>query len=253
MNAPKDSSLGCIVIGGSGQLGQSVVRTLHAAGAKVGFTYFENAEASSQLNADLESTFSSKADVRDLDELQSAIDSLAMQLPRIDAIVHCVSVCLTPGDSVPEDRSQRLSDVSGAGWDDLMSVNLRSAYFACQAVVPRMVEAGGGNIVLVGSISGTRPLPSPVHYATSKTALEGMARSMAKELGSDNIRVNVIETGILEAGISRTLPDNLIREYEKHCSLRRVGRMDEIAIVVSWMALQNTYVSGQAIMVDGAL
>ena len=252
MTSDTDDSFGCLVIGGSGELGRQVVRALHEEGATVGFTYHQNGEVAAQLCNELPGTVSAMADGRDLDSLTAAINRLVQQLPPVCSFVHCASICLTPGDPVPEDAAQSMDDVSGSGWDELMSLNVKSAYFACQQIIPEL-RRSGGNIVLVGSISGTRPLPSPVHYATSKTALEGMARAMAKELGSDNIRVNVIEPGILEAGISRSLPSHLVTQYEKHCSLRRVGRMDEVASVVAWMASQNTYVSGQAILVDGAL
>jgi NAD(P)-dependent dehydrogenase (short-subunit alcohol dehydrogenase family) len=248
-----EDSFGCLVVGGSGELGRHIVRALHDEGATIGLTYHQNAEAAAQLCQQIPGVISAPADGRDLDSLTTAIDSLIAQLPPIRSCVHSASIFLTPGDRVPEDATQHMEDVSGAGWDELMSLNVKSAYFACQRIMPAMRRSGGGNVVLVGSISGTRPLPSPVHYAASKTALEGMARAMAKELGNDNIRVNVIEPGILEAGISRTLPSHLIAQYEKHCSLRRVGRMDEVASVVAWMAAANTYVSGQAILVDGAL
>ena len=244
---------GCIVIGGSGELGRNVLRALRDEGATVGFTYFQNADTAARLAQELPGVFSEPADGRDLDALRAAMDDLAAKLPPVRSIVHCASICLTPGDPVPDDSAQRMEDVSDVGWDELMSVNVKSVYFACQHALRFLRRSGGGNIVLVGSISGTRPLPSPVHYATSKTALEGMARSMAKELGHDNIRVNVVEPGILEAGISRTLPGHLIAEYEKHCALRRLGRMDEVASVIAWMAVRNSYVSGQAILVDGAL
>lgn len=253
MTPDTDESFGCLVIGGSGELGRQIVRALHEEGATVGFTFHQNTEVAAQLCREMPGVVSAMADGRDLDSLTAAIEGLIQQLPPVKSFVHCASICLTPGDPVPEDSAQSMEDVSGSGWDELMSLNVKSAYFACQKIIPEIRRNGGGNLVLVGSISGTRPLPSPVHYATSKTALEGMARAMAKELGGDNIRVNVIEPGILESGISQTLPRHLVSQYEKHCSLRRVGRMDEIASVVAWMAGHNTYVSGQAILVDGAL
>ncbi len=253
MTPGTDESFGSLVVGGSGELGRQIVRALHNEGATIGFTYHQNGKVAAQLCKELPGAVSAMADGRDLDSLGTAIDILIEKLPPVRSFVHCASICLTPGDLVSEDAAQSMDDVSSSGWDELMSLNVKSVYFACRQIIPEIRRSGGGNIVLVGSISGTRPLPSPVHYAASKTALEGMTRAMAKELGNDNIRVNVIEPGILEAGISRTLPGHLVTQYEKHCSLRRVGRMDEVASVVAWMAGPNTYVSGQAILVDGAL
>ena len=80
-----------------------------------------------------------------------------------------------------------------------------------------------------------------------------MAQSMAKELGKDNIRVNVIAAGLLEAGVSKSLPGSLRDEYIKHCGLKREGKPVEIAHVAAWLARHNTYVTGQTILVDGAV
>jgi NAD(P)-dependent dehydrogenase (short-subunit alcohol dehydrogenase family) len=114
-------------------------------------------------------------------------------------------------------------------------------------------DAGGGNIVLIGSVDGVKPVPAPVHYAASKGALTGMVAALAKELGEHNIRVNMVAPGILEGGISTVLEDRLMKEYLKHCGLKRLGRPSEVANVVAWLVRHNTYVTGQTVLVDGAL
>lgn len=243
----------CIVIGGSGALGSEICRALSSEGARVGLTYLSGEESVTQLRSDLPDLAAVQVDLRDLSQLKQGIDELAGQLGGVTALIHSAAICLTPGDPVPEDNAQKLQDVQEFGWDELMSVNVRSVYFASKWAMPHLRSNGGGNVVLIGSVSGTRPLPSPIHYATSRTALEGMARAMAKEVGGDGVRVNVIEPGILEAGISRTLPAHLLSEYTKHCALKRVGRMEEVAALSAWFAVRNTYVSGQNILVDGAL
>src|SRR5438034_343864 len=116
-----------------------------------------------------------------------------------------------------------------------------------------LMRGAGGNIVLVGSIDGVKPAPSPVHYAASKAALTGMAKAMAKELGPHNIRVNIVAPGVLDGGLSRVLPDDLRAQYLKHCGLKRLGRLEEVANVVAWLAVENTLVTAQTIVLDGAL
>src|SRR5205823_1217978 len=120
-------------------------------------------------------------------------------------------------------------------------------------LVPHFSRASGGELVLIGSIDGVKPVPAPVHYGASKGALVGMARTMAKELGPASIRVNVVAPGVLGEGISKTLPEDLRSEYLKHCGLKRFGAPSEIARVVAWLVLENTYVTGQTILLDGAL
>ena len=175
----------CVVIGGSGELGRAICRALLIEGSAVGLTYFQNETIAREFHDDFPQLATQQVDLRNLAELPAKLKRLTDHLGGCDALIHCAAICLSPGDHVPENAPQKISDVSTAGWDELMRVNLDSVFFSCQQIVATMRECGGGNVVLVGSVSGTRPLPSPVHYATSRTALEGMARAMAKELGGD--------------------------------------------------------------------
>ena len=147
----------------------------------------------------------------------------------------------------------RMPDVDEAGWDRILDVNAKSTFFAVRRVSEVMRRGGGGNIVFIGSVDGVKPAPSPVHYAASKGALAGMTLAMAKELGEHRIRVNMVAPGILEGGLSRSLPENLLQEYVKHCGLKRVGKLSEIASIVAWLARHNTYVTGRVLLADGAL
>ena len=147
----------------------------------------------------------------------------------------------------------RMPEVDEAGWDKIMDVNAKSTYFAVRRVSEVMRKGGGGNIVFIGSVDGVKPAPSPVHYAASKAALAGMTQAMAKELGEHKIRVNMVAPGIMDGGLSRALPDNLLKEYVKHCGLKRVGRLGEVAAIVAWLARHNTYITGRTLLADGGL
>jgi NAD(P)-dependent dehydrogenase (short-subunit alcohol dehydrogenase family) len=169
----------------------------------------------------------------------------------IDGFVNCAAV----GTTVPHDTPtvhHTMEDVDERAWDTMLDVNAKAAFFAVRAL-GTLMRARGGNIVLLGSIDGVKPAPSPVHYAASKAALSGMAKAIAKELGPHNIRVNTIAPGVLDGGLSRVLPDDLRAEYLKHCGLRRLGRLEEVASLAAWLALDNTLVTAQTIVVDGAL
>jgi 3-oxoacyl-[acyl-carrier protein] reductase len=242
-----------LVFGGSGNLGQSVCRRLAQAGCAVAFTYHSAEQTAIRLAEEMPGSRPMRLDLRNVSAIESCVDAAADFLNGIDAVVQCAALGTSPGDPVPADAHQRMSDVSEAGWNELIAVNVRGAFFACRAAARHLQNAGGGNLVLLGSIDGVKALPSPVHYSATKGALVGMTLSLAKELGPQNIRVNLVAPGVLEAGISRTLPPRLLAEYIKHCGLKRVGRFDEVAAVVAWLALRNTYVTGQTILVEGAL
>lgn len=239
-----------LVLGGSGAVGREVVRLLREDACRVAFTYHAQEAIATQtssahvvpLRANLDSAASTIAVVQEACE----------RLGGLDALIHCAAICLSEGDAVPTDSVQRIGDIHEAGWQRLMAININSVFFACQAALPSL-QARGGNIVLFSSISGVKSTPSPVIYATSKAALVGMTHSMAKELGKDNIRINCIAPGLLETGVSTALPRALRDEYLKHCGLKREGKPEEIARVAVWLARDNTYITGQTILVDGAV
>ena len=243
----------CLVLGGSGSLGRVLCQALAAEGARVAFTYHTGTAAAAELLEKLPGGTALPLDVSSVVHVDRTVDQVAAEFGGIDALVQCTAICISPGDPVRPDSVQRLEDISESGWDQLMAVNVKGTFFACRRVVRYTRPNGGGNIVLTGSINAVKPLPSPVVYATSKAALIGMTQTMAKELGPHNIRVNLVAPGVMEEGVSQTLPEHLQQEYVKHCGLRRLAKVPEIASVVAWLARHNTYVTAQTILVDGAL
>ncbi len=231
----------CVVFGGSGALGKEVCRTLLARGAQVGFTYHTRRH-------EIEGALARQLDVRDTLAIATTLDAFAEDLGGIDGFVNCaaIGVAKTSSGQIHE----LMSEVGEHGWDEMLAINARASFFAVRHLAKQMRN---GNIVLMGSIDGVKPAPSPVHYAASKGALAAMVMAMAKELGPQNIRVNSVAPGVLDGGLSRVLPDELRNEYLKHCGLKRFGRMEEVASLVAWLATDNTFVSGRSIIVDGAL
>jgi 3-oxoacyl-[acyl-carrier protein] reductase len=240
-----------IVIGGSGAVGRVVCRTLAAQGARVGFTYLTNETVARELTAALPDSMALGLDVRDIGAIDRTLQEFATRFGRIDALVNCAAIGVA-GASTGATGHERMDQVTEEGWETMLAVNTKASYFAVRQVAGLMRERGG-NVVLLGSIDGVKPAPAPVHYAASKAALAGMIRAMAKELGPQGIRINSVAPGVLEDGLSRTLPEQLRREYLKHCGLKRFGKIGEVAGLVTWLAVENTLVTGQTLVVDGAL
>jgi NAD(P)-dependent dehydrogenase (short-subunit alcohol dehydrogenase family) len=238
----------CIVLGGSGAVGRQVCRELARRGAAVALTYFRGEAIAAALGGEIEAAAVRRVDLTNGPALGGVLQALADELGGVDALVHAASV----GSTCEPARFDRLDDVTLAGWERMMAVNVTSAFLACQSLANRFGDEGG-NVVLVGSIDGVKSVPAPVPYATSKGAVAAMAGSLAKALGHDRIRVNLVAAGVLETGASRTLPDALRAEYVRHSGLQRVGSLEEMASVVGFFALTNTYVTGQTIIVDGGL
>jgi len=240
-----------LVFGGSGALGQAVCRALGLLGVRLVLTYHRREDAARALAKSLPDASALPLELASVRSVEATVDEAAGALGGLDGFVQCAGVAVTtPRGAAP--RHARMADVDENAWDAMLDVNARSTFFAVRRLVDVM-RSGGGNVVLVGSVDGVKPVPAPVHYAASKGALGSMVSAMAKELGELKIRVNMVAPGILEDGISRDLEDGLRREYLKHCGMRRLGRVEEVASVVAWLVCHNTYVTGQTILVDGAL
>lgn len=236
----------CIVVGGTGTVGRALVTDLGAAGARVGFTYFKSEATAKELLAHAE--VAAPVDLRELDAIGPALDRLTYELGGVDAVVHAAAVTSTRDPPIFD----HVDGVDLDGWQALMSVNVTSAFVAVRHLVPSFA-GDGGNVVMIGSVDGIKPIPTPVPYAVSKAALRGLVLSLAKALGPRKIRVNMVAPGILERGASAVVPDDLRREYLKHSALGRYGRIDEVVPLLSWLALDNVYMTGQTLLLDGGL
>ena len=244
----------CLVLGGSGVLGQQLCRTLLDNGARLAFTYFNNEDAAQSLKKSYPDSDVKifKMDARDLNELDSVVVKAVEELGGLDALIHCIGIGVTQSEA-DSNQHMRMTEITPASWDEMFQINVRSLFFAAAAALPALKESANGQIVLTGSIDGEKAVPSPIHYASTKAALGGLVRSMTKELGEFQIKVNMVTPGIMTDGVSRTLPKDMREEYKKHCGFKREGRPDEFASLMAWLALENTYITGRSIIVDGAL
>lgn len=235
-------------------MGAAVVRALHRQGARVAFTYHQGEDVARGLTDELPGTHAIRTELGEFAGATAAVRSGVDQLGGLDALVQCAG---TAGD--PEvyrqayrGSNQRLFRITQENFRRMWAVTVESTLAACQEAV-RSLEEHGGNIVVVGSMDGDKPLPGPVHYATVKGALRSLVESLAKEVGEDGVCVNLVAPGLLDGGMARYVGPEFLDAYLEHCSLGRTGTSDEIAEVVAWLALENTYVTAQTILLDGGL
>ena len=196
------------------------------------------------------------ADLASYTDTRRVVQEAAGLLGGLDALIQCAGTAGDPAlysTNHTNDHGKFLN-ITETEWDAMSHVTVRSTFAACQeATVIMSQNRSGGNIVIVGSIDGIKPLPAPVHYAAGKGALRSLTEALAKELGRDGIRVNLVAPGILEGGIARHLDPHLLHDYLEHCALKRAGKSAEVAEVIVTLALENTYVTGQSIVLDGGL
>jgi NAD(P)-dependent dehydrogenase (short-subunit alcohol dehydrogenase family) len=228
-----------IVVGASGSLGRALVEELGARDARVGGTY---------RNGTIEGIPSRRLDLLAVDTIEPILADLAQELEGADALVLCataVSASATPA-------FDHLADIVPAKLVEMMTVNV-AAPILCARAFAAMIGTAPRNVVLVGSIDGAKSVPTAVPYASSKGALMAAARGHAKELGPDGVLVNVVAPGLMDAGASRIVPAEVKKEYLKHSAAKRFATPAEIARSIAWLALENTYVTGQTIILDGGL
>ena len=138
--------------------------------------------------------------------------------------------------------------------DHMLSVNLKSAFYLCGAVAKPMMKQRSGSIVLMSSIVGLTGNPGQAAYAASKAGLLGLAKSLAKELGSRNIRVNAVAPGLIETAMTEKMTDEQRDFLLKQTALGRPGKPEDISGVVTFLCSEAAgYITGQALVVDGGI
>ncbi len=178
-----------LITGGGTGIGEALTEAFVRQGARVAF--IDIADAPSQALEERLADGANHAplfrhcDLTDVEQLRSVIGGIVEELGGIDVLVN----------NAANDDRHAIADVTPEYWDNRIAVNLRHLFFAAQAVVPSMKQAGGGVILNFGSISWHLALPDIVLYQTAKAGIEGMTRAMARDLGEHGIRVNTIVPG----------------------------------------------------------
>lgn len=234
-----------VIVGISSKLGTALAAELASRGARVSGTYFRGEAAASVAPITRRLDLTCGADIG------RVLGELSAQQGGIDALVHCATLV----SAATSPTFDRLADLDEAALTRMLAVNVASPLLCAKALatLPPASPDRPRNLVFVGSIDGIKPVPTAASYATTKGALVASARALAKELGPRNFLVNVVAPGILENGATSVVPDDVRREYLKHSGLKRYGRHEEVAKTIAWLVTKNTYVTGQAIALDGGL
>ena len=168
---------------------------------------------------------------------------------RVEAELGSVGVLVANAGVTKDTLLARMSD---ADWDAVIDTNLTGTFRVVRRAVRPMTRARFGRIILISSVVGLLGSPGQVNYAASKSALIGMARSLARELGGRNITANVITPGFIETDMTAALDEKVVEGYRERIPAARLGRAEDVAGAALFLAGAG-YVSGAVIPVDGGL
>ena len=238
----------CLVTGGSRGLGRAIGVAFARRGAQVAFTYStDDADAEDAKRAVAEAGSEPlvfKGSVADAAHARATADAVAKAWGGIDVLVCNAAVT----------QILPISLLDEADWDLVMDVNVKGTYLFARAALRHMIRQKRGAILTIGNFASERVIEAPVHYAASKSALRGFTEALAREVGRHGVRVNLLAPGLLERGLSQTLPQHRVDEFTDQSALHRLGGLDEIAELAAWLVSDDaSFVSGSKLVADGGL
>ena len=231
-----------LITGGSRGIGAAVVRAFAAAGDRVAFFYHTNHTAAATIAAKT-GAIAIPCDVSDPDAVRDGLAAARAALGGDPEVL--VS---NAGIS----RTGLSRDVTDAEWREMLDTNLSAAFYLSREVQPAMICKKTGRIIFIGSMWGKVGASCEVHYSASKAGLRGLTMALAKELGPSHITVNCIEPGVIDTEMNAALADDVRLELCDNTPLCRIGKAEEVAAVVCFLASKEaSFVTGQIIGVDG--
>jgi acetoacetyl-CoA reductase/3-oxoacyl-[acyl-carrier protein] reductase len=224
-----------LVTGGSGGIGSCLVKLLLQAGAEVVSLDRPGIEAPPGARA-------LPCDLSDRKSIETQMVEFQRRQPRLHVLVHCAGIA----------RDAVLWKMDEAAWDEVMRVNLDSAFHVLKRAMPVMRETGGGAVVLVSSINGERGKFGQANYAASKAGLIGLGRTAARELGRFGIRVNVVSPGMVLTPMTHGLPQEIRDRAVEESALGGLGTPEDVARACLFLVSPLAgYITGQVLRVDG--
>jgi 3-oxoacyl-[acyl-carrier protein] reductase len=237
-----------LVTGGTRGIGRAVVEAAAEAGARVAFTYHSSTEAAEEIEAQLaeEGTEaqSFQSDAASTDAAAEVVEAVTDAFGSLDVLVNNAGIT----------RDGLLLRMSEADWDATMETNLKSVFNFSKAAYKPMMRQRAGRIVNLSSVVGLAGNPGQTSYAASKAGIVGFSKSLARELASRGVTVNVVAPGYVETDMTDELPDRAREAMEGQVPLGRPAKPDDVAQAVLFLASGAAdYITGHVLHVDGGM
>ena len=233
-----------IVTGASRGIGREIAKELAISGIKVVANYNKSEDQAIKLKEELkkDNFFVDlfKADVSKQEECKNLVNYTLERYKKIDILINNAGI----------DKYKLITEVTQEEWNEMINTNLYSAFCMCQQVLPNMIHNKNGCIINISSVWGMIGASQEVVYSITKAGMDGLTKSLAKEVGPSNIRVNSIAPGLIDTDMNKELSETDINKLKEETPLERIGKAEDIAKCVNWL-INDNFTTGQIISIDG--
>ncbi len=237
-----------LISGGSRGIGEAIVMKYAEEGADIAFTYVSSAEKANAIAVKAAAygvkAIAIQSDAANFNQAEALINEVIEKLGRLDILINNAGIT----------RDTLMLRMTEEQWDQVMEVNLKSVFNLTKHALKPMMKQKAGSIINMSSVVGVFGNAGQANYAASKAGIIGFSKSIAKEVGSRNIRCNAIAPGFIETDMTHALTDDQKKAYTDSIPLKRLGRGDDIANACVYLGSDlSTYITGQVISICGGL
>ena len=233
-----------LITGGSRGIGKCIAENLAKEGFNVVLNYNKSEKQAKQIKQELSEQGINieicKADVSKREEVKKLVKFTLNKFKNIDILINNAGIA----------KLQMFNDITDEDWQDMINTNLNSVFYTTQEVLPNMIYNKNGCIINISSVWGMVGASCEVAYSVSKAGIDGMTKSLAKELGLSNIRVNSVAPGVIDTDMNSHLDNAIKEEIKNDTPLNKIGKPIDIYRCVKWL-IEDEFTTGQVISPNG--
>lgn len=233
-----------LITGGSRGIGRGIVEELSKKGYVVILNYNNSEEEAIKIKEGLEqqgiTIQTYKADVSKREQVKQMVQTVLKEYGNIDTLINNAGIS----------QSKLFTDITDEEWDRMLQVNLNSVFYCTQEILPNMIHNKKGCIINISSVWGIVGASCETHYSTSKAAINGLTKALAKELGPSGIRVNAIAPGVIDTDMNKNLTQEELSQIMEEIPLGKIGKVADISKCINWL-IEDEFTTGQIISING--